>query len=232
MSKRTSSESSGSGSAVWPFGHGGASNGPFNLLKQRPWQSNDYGELFQASPDDYKQLKKMDVSVSLANITGGSMFGPYFNTKAIKIALVIDGSGNIEMARPHLSSSRGQEQQQQGSGSYKKIEARISRGDIYVVPSGHPIVTVSSGHQNLEAVCFEINTEGNEKIDLAGKNDVLNQLEKEAKELSFNITAKEVEDILSNQKESFFFPGPQNWQEQDRAFKYRMVAYVYLCCRL
>lgn len=42
---------------------------------------------------------------------------------------------------------------------------------------------------------------------------MLNQLERAAKELSFNMPAREVEAILNNQKNSVFLPGPNQRQQ-------------------
>lgn len=42
---------------------------------------------------------------------------------------------------------------------------------------------------------------------------MLSQLERAAKELSFNMPAREVEAILNNQKNSVFLPGPNQRQQ-------------------
>ncbi|KAK9281489.1 hypothetical protein L1049_004392 [Liquidambar formosana] len=207
----------------WPFG-GESSRGPFNLLKMRPSQSNEYGRLHEANCNDYKQLQDLDVAVSFANITKGSMEAPFFNSKATKISLVIDGDGYYEMACPHLSSSQSGEQHYGGGGSeerqsgprYQKVSAQLRRGVVFIVPAGHPVVAVASNNQNLQIVCFEINARGNERYPLAGKRNVINQFEREAKELAFNVPAREVEQVFQNNKQDFFFPGPRQ-QRQGRA---------------
>lgn len=51
---------------IWPFGE---SKGAVNLYRKHPIQSNDYGEVREVSPNDYKQLEDLDVGVSFANIT-------------------------------------------------------------------------------------------------------------------------------------------------------------------
>lgn len=42
----------------------------------------------------------------------------------------------------------------------------------------------------------------------AGKNNVMKQMEREAKELSFATSATEVDQLLNAQPESVFLPGP------------------------
>ncbi|KAI3910791.1 hypothetical protein MKW98_030599 [Papaver atlanticum] len=198
----------------WPFGS--ESNGPYNILHHHPMHSNNYGQLYQVTSNQYRQLENLDVSLTFANITSGGMAGPYYNSRATKIAVVVEGNGYFEMACPHLSSSSSGSTGR-SSARYQKVRAKLSRGDVIVAPAGHPIAAVASGDQNLQILCFEINARNNEKVLLAGRNNVFNQIERPAKEMAFNIPAREVEEILNNQEETFFFPGPNKRQEQGRA---------------
>jgi hypothetical protein len=52
---------------IWPFG--GESSGPLNLFHKHPSLSNQFGRLYEAHPDDHKQLQDLDLMVSFANIT-------------------------------------------------------------------------------------------------------------------------------------------------------------------
>lgn len=116
---------------------------------------------------------------------------PHYNSKAMKIAVVVDGEGGFQMACPHLSSSRKggrwsereqeqmgesgrwsereQEQERKGERTYQKIRGRLRRGVVFVVPAGHPFSVFASNNQNLQIVCFEANAFGNTKYLLAGK---------------------------------------------------------------
>ncbi|KAJ8749433.1 hypothetical protein K2173_025477 [Erythroxylum novogranatense] len=122
----------------------------------------------------------------------GSIAGP-FNSKTTKISFVIDGDGYLEMACPHVSSSRRRRQEAGGGQTYQKISSRLRRGTVFVVPAGHPVALVSSENKNLK--------------------NVINEMEKEAKELAFGVAAREVEQVFGNQNEELFFPGPSSWQE-------------------
>lgn len=105
------------------------------------------------------------------------MGGPFYNSKATKIAFVVDGDGYFEMACPHLSSQRGRQQgggssqQREGNPRYQKVSSHLRRGTVFVVPAGHPVALVASNNQNLQIVCFDVNAENNQKYPLAGTFD-------------------------------------------------------------
>ena len=207
---------------VWPFG--GESKGPVNLFSKRPEQANQYGQLYEVDPSECRELKELDLGVGFANITEGSMMGPFYNSRATKIAIVTKGQGYFEMACPHLSSSEfggGKESQHEHQGKtgprYQKVRAQLKRGMVYVVPAGHPIITVASNDQHLEIVCFDINAKNNKKFFLAGKTNVMNQLESEAKELGFGVPAREVDEVFRSQNEDLFFKGPRQQHHEGRA---------------
>ncbi|KAK4355508.1 hypothetical protein RND71_024479 [Anisodus tanguticus] len=86
---------------IWPFG--GESKGSVNIFKQRPSQSNQYGQFHE-----------------------GGMLGPIYSSRATKIAVVVDGEGYFEMACPHLASESGrrqgsQERETRIGTSYQKV---------------------------------------------------------------------------------------------------------------
>ncbi|GAV78375.1 Cupin_1 domain-containing protein, partial [Cephalotus follicularis] len=161
------SQSEEGGGGIWPFA-GETSRGPFNMFKHRqPSQHNNFGQLFEVHPHDYRPLKDLNLMVSFANISRGAMIGPYFNSKATKISIVVGGEGYFEMACPHVSSSRSR---REGSGPrYQKIRSQLQVGTVFVVPSGHPIATVASNNNNLQILCFEVNAQGNFRYPLAGR---------------------------------------------------------------
>nr|B4X640.2 RecName: Full=Vicilin Pis v 3.0101; AltName: Full=7S globulin; AltName: Full=7S seed storage protein; AltName: Full=7S vicilin-like protein Pis v 3; AltName: Full=Vicilin Pis v 3; AltName: Allergen=Pis v 3.0101; Flags: Precursor [Pistacia vera] len=201
----------GEGPSIWPFT--GKSTGTFNLFKKDPSQSNNYGQLFESEFKDYPPLQELDIMVSYVNITKGGMSGPFYNSRATKIAIVVSGEGRLEIACPHLSSSKNSGQEKSGP-SYKKLSSSIRTDSVFVVPAGHPFVTVASGNQNLEILCFEVNAEGNIRYTLAGKKNIIEVMEKEAKELAFKTKGEEVDKVFGKQDEEFFFQGPKWRQHQ------------------
>ncbi|MCL7042585.1 hypothetical protein MKW94_026608 [Papaver nudicaule] len=197
------------------------SSGPFNLLQKSPVHSNRYGKLFQIDGNDYKQLQDLDMSVTFTNITKGGMMAPFYNSKSSRFVMVVKGQGYFEMACPHISKTqqRGerteeQEETEQQGVHYERISAQLRSGTAFVIPASHPTTIVASKNQNLQMVVFGINVRDNHKNFLAGRENVMNQISREAKELGFNVQAREVEEIFNNQKESFFLPGPQQQQQQ------------------
>ncbi|KAF5937395.1 hypothetical protein HYC85_024901 [Camellia sinensis] len=211
------------GGGICPFG--GESKHTCNLFSKHPSQSNQYGQLYQVDPDECRDLRELNLAIGFANFTGGSMTAPYYNSRATKIAVVTNGEGHFEMACPHLSSlefggsssSRGSHPQQRRSSgpSYQKVSGRLSRGVVFIIPPGHPVVTVASKNQNLQIVCFDVNALNNEKFPLAGRRNIINQLSPDAKELAFNAPAREVDEVFKNQEDEFFFEGPRQQHERE-----------------
>ena len=116
-------------------------------------------------------------------------------------AVVIKGEGYFEMACPHLS---GDQQQQGANPIYQKVTSSLRHGTLIVVPTGHPIVVVTGTNQSLEIVSFGINAENNQREPLAGKANVVNELEEATtKELAFALPANRV---FKKQKQELFFP--------------------------
>ncbi|KAK3042187.1 hypothetical protein RJ639_001307 [Escallonia herrerae] len=209
----------------------GESRGPFNLFNERPIYSNKFGQFFEASPNDHEQLKDLDVSVAFMSINQGGMIAPYYNTKSTRLVLVVEGSGRFEMACPELASqsqgSQGRREQETGErgAHYQKVGGRLFVGDAFVIPAGHPIAIVASQNENLQLVGFGINAQNNQKNFLAGKGNIWNQVQREAKELSFRLPAREVEDIFRKQEQAHFVLGPEQRQESEEG-RGRVVASI------
>lgn len=199
--------------------------GPINLLNQQPSYSNRYGNWLEASPNDYEQLQDMDVSVAHVETKKGSLMVPHYNSRATEIVLVLEGSGRVEMACPHVLSqsqkesqgTKKQEQKTERTKQYQKISSNLSPGDVIIIPAANPAAFLASQNENLITLVFGINALKNERNFLAGQRDnIINQIEREAKELSFNAPAELIEKIFKNQRESHFVAGPQQGQWQGR----------------
>nr|XP_016516006.1 PREDICTED: vicilin-like antimicrobial peptides 2-1 isoform X2 [Nicotiana tabacum] len=205
----------------------GQTTGPFNLLKERPLFSSRFGQFFEASPDRFEQLRDLDAAVAFMNINQGGMVLPYYNTRSTRLAMVVEGNGRFEMACPHLGSqsqrqgSRGgrreQEREQEGGDvHYQKVRGTLSVGDVLVVPAGHPITFIATGGSNLRIVGFGVNAHNSRKNFLAGQQNIWRNVDREAKELSFNMPGKEVEEILQRQDQSYFVAGPEQHGQRQR----------------
>lgn len=208
---------------VWPFGGSGETKEkkPFNLLEHESSSSNEFGKLFEAFPERFKQLRDVNIAVSFTNISQGAMMGPFYNSKSTKIVFVTDGEGYFEMACPHLITKSQQFQHQRIRGKqstrYQKVTSKLQRNTVFVVPAGHPVAIVASNNQNLQIVCFEVNVLNNERYMLAGKKNIINTMQSEAKELAFSIPSSDIDKIFKNNNmDELFFPGPgqqrkSNW---------------------
>ncbi|KZV22527.1 sucrose-binding protein-like [Dorcoceras hygrometricum] len=213
---------------IWPFG-GGESKSTYNIYEQHPTHANQYGQLYEVDSSHFRSLHDLDVAVALTNITRGAMTALYYNSRATKICTVIDGAGYYEMACPHISQSQnhhegsrwregewpGSRRESGGNPTYQKISSRLEHGTVVVVPAGHPFVAVASTNQNLQLICFLVHANDNEKHALTGKRNVINRLEREAKELSFGVPEREVDAVFRSQEEEFFSKGPR---QQQRGF--------------
>lgn len=194
-------------------------NGPISLKNQKPLYCNNNGKFFEANPQQFKQLQDMDVFVNLVDINKESIMVPHYNSKATVMAIVVEGNGHFEMACPHISSQRqqrGGEEEEEEMGQYEKVRARISPGDVFVIPADHPVAIVPSQNQNLRIVGFGVNAQNNQRNFLAGKDNVMNQVETEAKELAFNVEGQEADRIFNNQKQSYFVPQHGQREEGSR----------------
>ncbi|GAB4851056.1 hypothetical protein Ancab_030354 [Ancistrocladus abbreviatus] len=98
--------------------------------------------------------------------------------------------------------------------TYWKVSSRLSCHDVFVVPAGHSIAIIASENENLKLVGFRINTQNNQLNFLAGEENIINQLDREAKELSFAMPVSEVEEIFASQRKSYFMSDPQSKQRE------------------
>ncbi|CAD6207037.1 unnamed protein product [Miscanthus lutarioriparius] len=220
---------SGSSSSKWEIK-------PSSLTGKRPTHSNSHGRHYEITGDECPHLRVLDMKVALANISRGSMMTLSYNTRAHKIAIVVDGGeGYFEMACPHVSGGRSsqrrerergrrewgreeeeeREEEQGGRGqksrSYRQVKSRIEEGSVIVIPAGHPTALVAGEDKNLAVLCFEVNANFDEKVFLAGRNSALQLMDGPAKLLAFGADDEEVVDrVLGAQKDAVFLRGPQS----------------------
>lgn len=164
------------------------------------------------------------------------MVAPFYNSRATSLAIVTEGTGHLEMVCPHLSSHQSQtrkegreqgEEGETGETHYQRVSAWLSPRTAVIVPAGHLVSMVASDDKHLQFVAFNVNAENNQKYFLAGQNNVLNQLGREAKELSFNMPARDVEAVLNNQRHSGFLPGLNQRQQKRGGTPWCLVHYGF-----
>lgn len=113
------------------------------------------------------------------NLEKGGMIAPYYNSKSTRLVFVVGGSGHFEMACPHLAGGKhGSQGRKEKQGEiitdahYHKVSSRLSVGDAFVVPAGHPIAIVASQDSTLQLAGFGIKASHNQKYFLAGNFEV------------------------------------------------------------
>nr|CAA96513.1 convicilin precursor [Vicia narbonensis] len=175
---------------------------PFNLRSQNPKYSNKFGKLFEITPEKkYPQLQDLDIFVSSVEINEGGLMLPHYNSRAIVILLVNEGKGNLELVG--LKNEQQEQREREDEQQVQRYEARLSPGDVVIIPAGHPVAVSASSNLNL--LGFGINAENNQRNFLTGSDDnVISQIENPVKELTFPGSAQEVNRLLKNQEHSHF----------------------------
>ncbi|XP_058739964.1 provicilin-like [Vicia villosa] len=184
---------------------------PFNLRSRNPIYSNKYGKFFEITPEKNPQLQNLDIFVKSVDIKEGSLLLPNYNSRAIVIVTVNEGKGDFELVGQRNENQENREeddeeekqQEEEISKQVQRYRARFSQGDVFVIPAGHPIAINASSNLNL--IGFGINAENNERYFLAGEeNNVISQIQRPVKELVFPGSSREVDRLLTNQKQSYF----------------------------
>ncbi|KAL5078168.1 hypothetical protein RYX36_017152 [Vicia faba] len=185
---------------------------PFNLRSRSPIYSNKFGRFFEITPEKNPQLQDLNVFVNSVEIKEGSLLLPHYNSRAIVIVTVNDGNGDFELVGQRNENQQGQrkeddEEEEQGeeeiNKQVKNYKAKLSRGDVFVIPAGYPIAIKASS--NLDLLGFGINAKDNQRNFLAGGDDnVISQIHQSVKELVFPGSAQKVDRLLENQKQSHF----------------------------
>lgn len=139
------------------------------------------------------------------------MMAPNYNSRTTFIVLVEEGSGYFEIARP-LTENTSNKKEQGSSQMYEKVSSRLTKGDVFIVPAGHPLALVASENESLKTIGFGINAKNNQRNFLAGQENIINQLDEQAMELSFNLPARDVQEMFQRQRQSYFMAGPKQQQ--------------------
>ncbi|KAL5078169.1 hypothetical protein RYX36_017153 [Vicia faba] len=136
---------------------------PFNLRSRNPIYSNKFGRFFEITPEKNPQLQDLNVFVNSVEIKEGSLLLPHYNSRAIVIVTINDENGDFELRK------EDDEEEEQGeeeiNKQVKNYKAKLSRGDIFVIPAGHPVAVKASS--NLDLLGFGINAKNNQRNFLA-----------------------------------------------------------------
>ncbi|XP_045787487.1 vicilin-like [Trifolium pratense] len=197
---------------------------PFNLGNRDPIYSNKFGNFLEITPEKNPQLQDLGILVNAVEIKEGSLLLPHYNSRATLIVAAVEGKGEFELVGQRNENQQEQreedeeeeEEEQDRSRQVQRYRARLSPGDVFVIPSGHPVAVSASS--NLYLVGFGINAENNQRNFLAGEEDnVISQIHRPVKELAFPGSAQQVDRLLKNQKQSYFANAqPQQREEESQ----------------
>lgn len=105
---------------------------------------------------------------------------PHLHTRTTAVLMVIGGAGEFEIASPGVVAREEEEEEEDSTGNekssvqYEKISAKMSVGDVIIIPSGHPISLIASGNETLQLAGFGISAKFNYMQFLVGKIFFLN----------------------------------------------------------
>ncbi|KAL4296823.1 hypothetical protein GQ457_12G003540 [Hibiscus cannabinus] len=205
----------------------------FNLLAQKPKYSNQNGKFFEACPREFELLQDVDAAVAGFEINQGSIFVPHYNSKSTFVVIVTEGNGYVEMVCPHLSSQSSQgEEEESSSGEYKRVRVRLSAGDVFIVPAGHPVTYVASKNKQLRFIAFGLYNQNNTRIFIAGENNMVKQMDSAAKELAFGVPSKLVDEVFHDNPQESYFVSRQRQQRGSEESRGRPVGSILDFARL
>nr|ACB05815.1 conglutin beta [Lupinus angustifolius] len=194
-------------------------SGPFNLRSNKPIYSNKFGNFYEITPDINPQFQDLNISLTFTEINEGALLLPHYNSKAIFIVVVDEGEGNYELVGIRDQQRQQDEQEEeyeQGEEEVRRYSDKLSKGDVFIIPAGHPLSINASS--NLRLLGFGINANENQRNFLAGSEDnVIKQLDREVKELTFPGSIEDVERLIKNQQQSYFANAqPQQQQQREK----------------
>ncbi|XP_027367623.1 beta-conglycinin, beta chain-like [Abrus precatorius] len=202
-------------------------NEPFNLRSRGPIYSNKFGKFFEIPPHKNPQLQELDIFLDCVEIKEGGLLLPHYNSKAIVVLVVNKGKAKLELVglkEQHQKQEQQQEEEEEQEGPRKvqSYRAKLSEGDIFVIPASYPVAINASTDFHL--VAFGINAENNQRNFLAGEKDnVISQIHKLVKNLAFPGSGEQVEKLLKKQSESYFADAqPQQSEEDNKGRKGRL----------
>ncbi|KAL5060579.1 hypothetical protein RYX36_032183 [Vicia faba] len=185
---------------------------PFNLRSRNPIYSNKFGKFFEITPEKNPQLQDFNIFVNSVEIKEGSLLLPNYNSRAIVIVTFNEGKGDIELVgqrnenqqeKREENDKEEEQKEEEISKQVQRYRARLSPGNVFVIPAGHPYAINASSELNL--IGFGINAENKQRNFLAGEEDnVISQIQRPVKETVFPESSKEIDRLLKNQKESYF----------------------------
>ncbi|KAE8663507.1 hypothetical protein F3Y22_tig00112957pilonHSYRG00068 [Hibiscus syriacus] len=123
--------------------------------------------------------------------------------------------GYVEMVVPSLSNQNSHGEEETKGGEYWKSseieEEKARREEQEEIEReeekrGHPVTYIASHNQHVSFIAFGLSNRNNTRIFIAGKDNVVKQIDSEVKELAFGfgVPSSLIDEIFNNLPESYF----------------------------
>lgn len=96
------------------------------------------------------------------------MILPHYNSRSTVVLVINEGKGHLELVghKSEQQEQREQDEKELRNPEVQRYNARLSPGDVVIIPAGHPVAINASS--NLNFLGFGINAENNQRNFLAG----------------------------------------------------------------
>ncbi|XP_062076124.1 vicilin-like seed storage protein At2g18540 [Humulus lupulus] len=184
----------------------------FNIIEAEPDFENCNGRSLTVTRKRAGNLLKgTNIGLFMVNLTKGSMMGPHWNPRATEIAVVLKGEG---MVRVVCSSNKSI-----WKSECKNMRFRVREGDVFAVPTFHPMAQMSFNNDSFIFMGFSTTRQNNHPQFLAGKQSVLQSLDRNVLALSFNVGNSTIDQLLAPQGDSIILDCTSCAEEEQRMMK-------------
>ncbi|XVF59588.1 hypothetical protein PTKIN_Ptkin07bG0287900 [Pterospermum kingtungense] len=181
----------------------------YNVLEADPDFENCNGWSITVDKHNLPSLKDSNFGVFMVNLTKGSMMAPHWNPRASEITIVLQGQG---MIRVTCSTSYKESE-------CKSLRFRVKEGDMFAVPRFHPMAQMSFNNDSFVFMGFSTSTRRNYPQFLAGKRSVIGVLDRQILAMSFNVTNRTIDQLLTPQKEAVILECTSCAEEEERVME-------------
>ena len=103
------------------------------------------------------------------------MILPHYNSRSTVVLVINEGKGHLELVghkseqqeqREEEDDRQEQDEEEVRNFEVQRYNARLSPGDVVIIPAGHPVAINASS--NLNFLGFGLNAENNQRNFLAG----------------------------------------------------------------
>ncbi|GAU16602.1 hypothetical protein TSUD_233540 [Trifolium subterraneum] len=177
----------------------------YNIFDSDPDFENCYGWTSTVTKKQLKRLKSHNIGVFMVNLTRGSMLGPHWNPLATEVAVVLEGEGMVRV----VGGSNNDDES-------KNQRFRVKQGDVFVVSKFHPMAQMSFNNEPLVFMGFSTAAKKNHPQFLAGKESVLQILDKQIVATSLGVSKITIDKLLEKPDDSIIFECSSCAEEEEK----------------